>query len=321
MFEFDGMVSGPQCVNNDYMDTSDPVNDIEGDCAPTTGAFSPDGTRYYVDEDSNDTVVIFSVDAADGTLTFLYESYGDEEVDDCGPCTALNGLAVSPSHTFLYNGNNLIDVNGDDTLNTESFDESEGGNATEVKMDPAADYSVGDYLLATTVNNTDLAVYDLETESMPVEEDRVTVPDVDRDYSAGTSLYQSSSDDLSRFVVVGNNSIASYSFDGSFMLDHQLVFDNTAKDTDLDIIIDPTDDPFDVDDPMDTDETIGDIIFRGVAVEANGIGAIATWFSPDHGTSGVVVVQIDQATGEMTPVEFGNLQYPSRAILPLPDLL
>ena len=112
-----------------------------GYCSPNGMVFSPDETRFYVDDDDLDGIHVFSVDAT-GDLTFLSE----------GASTQGHGLAIDATGSYLYNGTTIIDVTG--AVPTEVF-AGVGGNATTV-------VDLGGYPgLITTDGSSAVAFYDL----------------------------------------------------------------------------------------------------------------------------------------------------------------
>src|SRR5690606_34660409 len=76
-----------------------------GTCALNGIAFSPDGSRLYVDDDSYDWLHAFAVND-DGSLDFLAE----------GGSTFAHGLAVSEDGRYVYNGDIVNDVQGDEPV-------------------------------------------------------------------------------------------------------------------------------------------------------------------------------------------------------------
>lgn len=162
----------------------------EGYCQPNGLAFSPDGTRLYVDDDNYDTLEIFEVNPKTGELTFLAE--GDPEDTD------VHGLAAHPEGTYVYNGTNVFDVSDDQVVRVT---EGIGGNGTRViPGDPN--------LLITTAGTSDLHVFDLTDPEAPAETATATFGNNEARDVAVTS-------DLGRFVTVGMNKVRLLSFDGS----------------------------------------------------------------------------------------------------------
>jgi hypothetical protein len=269
--------SGPECADEDSG-----VPGQVGYCAPTTIAFSSDGSRLYADDDNDDIVQIFSVDGASGDLTFLWE----------GSETYYHGLAVSPSDGYLYNGGRVIELVGDTALDPGEGSE---GNATEVVTDTG-----GDDLLVTTELNYALTIYDLGDESAPAWIDEIALDDapVVNFVNSGSARFQASSSDLSTFVVVGTESVASLEFDGESL-------------TLLDQV-------FDADDSLD-------VINRGVATTSDGQYALVAWFIPyDESeepllTGGITVYGIDAVDGTLSVTDTMDFGVPSRIALRLPS--
>lgn len=271
--------SGPDCVNTDWGYTGQ-----IGACAPTTIAFSADGTRLYADDDELDGVQIFGVGSS-GNLTFIWE----------GANTNRNGLAVSPSGTHLYNGSNVIELTSD---TASDIVEGTGGNATEIVTN-----SEGANLMVTTQftrATNELAIYDLADQAAPSLIDSLVLDDapVIEFVNGGSARFQASSNNLSQFVVVGVESVATISFDGStFTLQNQL---------------------------FDTDDTI-DVINRSVAVTNSGGRALVSWFKPYDAagdpllTGGLTLYSI-AADGTLTLDQTFDYTTPSRAVLAVPAL-
>ncbi len=261
--------SGPACANE-----PSGFDGVTGLCAPTATAFSSDGLRLYVNEDHLDGVQIFGVNPVTGFMTFLSE----------GASTFLQGIAVSPNDTYVYNGAHVIEVTGD--LAVDLLDGAQG-NATEVVTN-----ALDENLLVTTEKNITLAIYDLVDQAAPALIDSIGIPNQPGCTLCRAARFQDSSDDLSRFIVVGANSVATVSFDGvEFTLLDQ-VFDSN---------------------PLH-------VINRGAQISPDGQYAAVTWFIPYDAdgnrlmTGGVTVYGID-LDGVLTELGGVELFVPSRAIL------
>jgi len=170
-----------ESVNVDY------VGQV-GYCAPIGMVFSPDATRFYVDDDDFDNIHVFAVDAA-GDLQFLAE----------GASTDAHGLTIDPTGSYLYNGSNVISVITDTPIDTAS---GGGGNATAI-VD--LDGTMG---LITTGATSAVYIYDLTDPTAPTTVDSLSVGgsqarDLDFDPS------------LSTIVTVGANGVHSVTFDGT----------------------------------------------------------------------------------------------------------
>jgi WD40 repeat protein len=159
------------------------------DCAPVGVAFSPDGTRFYVDDDSGDTLHIFSVDAVTGALTYLYDG-GD--IDN-------QGFALHPDGQYLYNGSRVIDITGD--VATLVMEGTTGNNATVLRLDGAPD------LLVSTVNTDALAVYDLTDPTAPDLLDTSASTENTVRFFAVNALQN-------RIVTVGRDLVTVFGWDG-----------------------------------------------------------------------------------------------------------
>ena len=214
------------------------------------------------------------------------------------------------------------------------------GNANEIKMAPADYTGAGDYLMASTLDNTQLIITDLNVESAPAEVDRVTIPAVtidgnDVEIDGAQSMFQASSEDMNIFIVVGVNSIATFKFDPvtRLFLDgvediaavidpfDQLTFDPTRTLSELG----PDDlDPRnpDPEEPYDEDtDIVGDINFRGAIMSEDGSAALVVWFSKLHETSGAILYAIND-DGILEELEADDgLNYPSRMAIGLPELV
>src|SRR5690606_10337550 len=116
-------------------------------CAPNGMVFSPDGTRFYVDDDELDGIHVFSVDAA-GDLTFLSE----------GANTTAHGLTIDATGTYLYNGSKVIEVTGD--VAADVFVGVPGNATALVELG-------GQPGLISTVDTQAVAVYDLTDPEAP----------------------------------------------------------------------------------------------------------------------------------------------------------
>ena len=167
----------------------------EGFCAPGGLTFSPDGTRFYVEDNSLAGIEIFSVDAGTGDLSFLAE----------GVSTDLHGLAAHPNGTYLYNGTNIINITGDMVAQVAN---ASGGNDTEVAL--AASSVASTDLLVTSIINLELAVYDLTNPESPLVVDTIEFLN-----NNATVRAQAHNDDYSRFVLAGRDEVRTVSFDGT----------------------------------------------------------------------------------------------------------
>ena len=161
----------------------------QGDCAPVGVTFSPDGSRFYVDDDDLDGVQVFSVEG-DGTLSFIAE----------GASTSLHGLAIHPSEPVLYNGTSVIQVAKDAPISGVFGNE---GNAT-------APLRGDETRMVTTLNNSALAVFDISDALAPVVVDET-------DLGGGAALFQDhvSTAAGSVFVVSGRDEIRTVGFNGT----------------------------------------------------------------------------------------------------------
>lgn len=165
--------------NSDYIEQY-------GHCAPTALAITKDGTRAYINEDENDTVVAVDI-ASDYTMTFAFES-GE---------ISYQGIAVSPDGSTLYAGTEALSIEQDSLINMDS---GTGGNATEVIT------TDDQTLLITTVYNERLSISDITTDyTSPLELGLVTVEDpaYSDDISSGHLNYQAHNSDLTTFVTAG----------------------------------------------------------------------------------------------------------------------
>ena len=160
----------------------------EDDCAPIGMVFSPDGSRFYVEEDDYDVVQIFSVDAA-GALTFITE----------GASTSVHGLTIDPTGTYLYNGSNVIEVTDDVPVTVFS---GTGGNATQL-----IDLAGGPGLISTSSTST-VVVYDLTDPVLPVA---LASLNLGRNQARDLAF----TDGLGRIVTVGRNNVRTLAFDGA----------------------------------------------------------------------------------------------------------
>jgi hypothetical protein len=160
-----------------------------GYCAPVGMAFNSSASRLYVDDDEDDVVHIFSVNAA-GNLTFLHE----------GAETAAHGLAIDPTDTYLYNGSNVISVAGD--VATSVFAGMPGNATTLVSL-------AGGPGLVTTQWADGVAVYDLTDPEAPALVDL---------YAFGVGIHARDlafDPALNRILTVGRDVVHALSFDGA----------------------------------------------------------------------------------------------------------
>jgi hypothetical protein len=68
VFAYDASVELSTCAQEDWG-----YDGQVGACAPVNGVFSVDGTRLFMNDDSDDVFQIFSVDASTGALDMLFE--------------------------------------------------------------------------------------------------------------------------------------------------------------------------------------------------------------------------------------------------------
>ena len=176
----------PDCALDDFGES----NQLGG-CAMTAMAISGDASRAYVNEDANDTTLVFSLDAS-GNMTLLSQ-------DTAG--VSMQGIAVNSDNTAMYNGSSAYSIENDIvTLVTDG----DGGNATEVTTDMA-----GQNLLISTISNSTLSIFELDTDPLaPTLIDTI-------DPSLSKARFQDHSADLSVFAVIDLEDIASVSFDGT----------------------------------------------------------------------------------------------------------
>ncbi len=167
---------------------ADCVSAFDDTCAPIGMVFSPDGTRFYVDEEELEGVQIFSVDAA-GDLTFMTE----------GARTSVHGLTIDPTGTYLYNGSNVIAVTDDEPVTVFT---GTGGNATHLVT---VDGGPG---LISTTGTSGVAIYDLRNPELPVELASLSIgTDGARDLDF--------TDGLGRIVIAASNEVHTLAFDGA----------------------------------------------------------------------------------------------------------
>ncbi len=263
-----------------FTDDSGPVAGMS--CVPTTLAFNSDGTRAYIDEDRLDVVDIFSVDAA-GDFSFLWEGAG----------TSMNGLIVSPDDDKLYNGSNVIDLDGDTAAVSVP---GPGGNANEIVTD-----DTGTNFMAAVLYTNELAIYGLADQSAPNLIAGIELEEASYElaFDGGPAMYQDSSADLSVFTVVGAETVATFSFDGATFTLLDQYFNNH---TDYNVT------------PQ--------VMNRGVAMTADGTRAVVAWLRPSDENDdplfdgGITVYAID-AEGTLTAVHTITSTSPVRAVLSL----
>jgi hypothetical protein len=160
-----------------------------GACGPTALAFSPDGSRVYVNEDRNDQGLVLAAEG-DGTLSYL--SVGERR------SIRQQGIAVSGDGAVVYNGDNAFTTADDELVQTHFGD---GGNATEVmEFD-------GTEVLVSTIRNSGLEIFDL---SVPTEPSLIAAGTP----TSSTARFQHHNLDGSRFVTVDHEDLSVFSFDG-----------------------------------------------------------------------------------------------------------
>lgn len=152
MFVYDAEVPA-ECTTDDW---AEPLHDPVGRCALNGMAFSPDGSRLYVDDDDFDWLHVLAVDD-EGGLEFVAET---------AAWTDMHGLTVSADGRYVYNGSNVIDVEADAPANVNEGD-ARGGNSTMI-------VEVGDAeVLLSTVRTQGLAAYDPTDPAAPALIDEV----------------------------------------------------------------------------------------------------------------------------------------------------
>jgi len=160
----------------------------EGRCAPVGLAMSQDASRLYTIERRSNAVGLFAVEPSSGDLSFLAE----------GTLASASGVGAHPDGTHVYHGSSVFDVSGDMVVRIH---EGQSGNAPEViEGDPD--------LLVTTLDTSALGVFDLTDQTAPVEIDSLSL-------GSGEVRDQAHNEALTRFVVVGKNSVRTISFDGA----------------------------------------------------------------------------------------------------------
>ena len=202
-FQADGI----SCAEGDEISTGYPGQ--EGFCAPGGLAFSPDGTRFYVDDDELDGVEIFSVDPGTGDLSFISE----------GGQTSVHGLGAHPNGPYLYNGTNIYDITGDAVVQVA---DASGGNDTEVVLSGTGVATTD--LLVTTSNVDGLAIYDLTDPEAPVEVDTISFGS---EYPVRAQAHNAT---YSRFVLVGKDEVRTVSFEGTTL---------ALEDEIIEVVVDP----------------------------------------------------------------------------------
>lgn len=168
-------------------------------CAVTDLAFSTDGTQLYVNEDSSDVVAVFAVDPVSGALEFLFE----------GDTVWLQGLAVHPEEPYLYNGERAYRISSSAVELTQS---GEGGNANVI-----AERDGAFVMFSTLEDNESFAAYTLSDPAAPQILDTVILAG-----AGNQGRFLAIDDAADRVLVVGDNHLATYAFDGTAF---------TARDT------------------------------------------------------------------------------------------
>ena len=278
------VLTHPTCFNEGWS-----VNQA-GYCATTAMTFSEDGTRAFVNEDGDDVALSFSVNT-DGNLTFLAQSSSSSSV-------SLQGIAVHPDNSVLYNGSNSYTVTDDAIIQHEwEGEDIEGGNATEVVRN-----SSGKSRLISTLSNEALGIYDIETN--PLTPRLISSVDIS-DLTDDSIRFQDHSDDLGIIAVVGPSSLSTWSYDGATLtnldtLDTEVEFTDCKDDCDY------------------------QVMSRGVQVTGDGSWAVVSTFVnvwDDESLATVpylgstAVYSIDATTGELLEVSKLPLAGLSRALL------
>jgi hypothetical protein len=176
-----------------------------GQCAPVTGVFSPDGTRFFVQEDYADKLNVFAVDPDTGDLTLVA----------LGAPTNLHGLVGHPTAPYLYNGGRAIHLLEDGSTElTQGSSSDAGGNGGLV---------AGEYLFATNQSVNELVAYSLADPAAPVRQVALGIgPNQCRAFAANQTQ--------SRFVAVGRDSVATVAFDGAgFTLENRVTFEEAER--------------------------------------------------------------------------------------------
>lgn len=159
-----------------------------GTCALNGIAFSPDGSRLYVDDDSYDWLHAFAVNE-DGSLEFLAE----------GGMTFAHGLAVSEDGRYVYDGYIVNDVQSDEPVHVTG---ENGGNSTTIVE------VAGERMLLSTDATTGLAAYDLVDPAAPAPITNLPVgDDLVRDFAF--------TEGVERLVVAGAGAVRTFAFDGA----------------------------------------------------------------------------------------------------------
>ncbi|MBY6205621.1 hypothetical protein [Halomonas denitrificans] len=195
---------GISCAQGTEMDTGYPGQ--EGFCAPTRMAFSPDGSRLYIDDDELDGIEIFSVDPGTGDLSFLAE----------GGSTSYHGLLFQNDR--LYLGNSVFSVAGDAVTGVLD-DEYGNGN---VLLPSGA--------MMTALNNNAIAAYSLANPDAPAEIDLLNI-------GGGTAVDIAGTADGSLWVLGGRDVLTTVSWDGATLTQLDQVTTPTTQRAHRDVAI------------------------------------------------------------------------------------
>lgn len=294
-----GEMDGPgldasECAN-DFWDDGD--FRVIGRCAPTNIALSADGLTAYVNEDDADKIVVFTVDAVTGNLTY--------ENDDAS--SGQQGIAVNADNTYVYNGLNTYSVAGT-TLTLESG--GNNGNATEVVSDGS-----GIPLLLNALGNNSLAVHELDTDpAAPTLVDSL-------DFGSRLGRTQHHSSDLSIFTVGGDNTVRSVSFDGTDLTELDSEFEDFAVPG-CEVGVTPG-----------ADDCMLDRVNRRVQMRPDGLYVVSAWFlnpNDDDATlddapissssyGGLAAYNVAPAVGTLTKTDEIAFSGPARALLAVPQ--
>ncbi len=158
-----------------------------GNNAPVNGTFSPDGSQLYITDDCRDTFQIFDVDATTGDLELVFD----------GARTWLHGMAAHPTLPYVYNGAQVIEVDGQ-TATTLAENYDDGGNFTTI-VD-------GEWLFTTVQATNSFAIYALTDPAAPAQ---VAIASIGSNGARALAVHGD------RTAVVGRNTLTTFTFDGA----------------------------------------------------------------------------------------------------------
>lgn len=164
-------------------------------CTPVGLGVTADGTRLIVEENTNDTFLTFAI-AADGSLSFVNEA--------ASGITSDHGVGINAAGTYLYHGSAAYGRSGD-TI-TALGNAGQYGNASKVLN------IGGTEKLYTTLDMDQIGILSLAD---PANPSVIAALNPDPANAGSPVVFMDETQDGSRIVSVGDNSISIVDFDGA----------------------------------------------------------------------------------------------------------